>query len=72
VVPGNANLNATLYSSLENELAGYVAEGKRVNASFNAVYNKGNVSVRPDAFVVRYQVDGGKWVTRPFNNLPGG
>jgi hypothetical protein len=59
VVPGNANLNSSAYKAFENELAGYVSEGKRVNASFNAVYNRSNTSVRPDAFVVRYRVGNG-------------
>jgi hypothetical protein len=72
VVPGNANLNSSAYKAFENQLSGYVAEGRRVNASFNAVYNRGNTSVRPDAFVVRYRVGNGGWEQRRFINRPGG
>jgi len=72
VVPGNGNLNAGAYRAIENRLAGYVSNGKQVNASFRAIYSSSNVTSRPDAFIVRYQVDGGKWIRQGFKNKPGG
>ena len=72
VVPGNGELNGGRYRALENELAGYVADGSRVNATFKAVYNRANTTTRPDAFIVQYQVDRGEWVAQRFNNRPGG
>lgn len=72
VSPGNRSLNSSEYKTFENRLAAEVAAGKKVEADFTRVFNPGNTSSRPDAYVVRYRIDGGKLLVSEFLNQPGG
>lgn len=66
VLPGNgkpiddglANLNQGEYSKMERSLRGALKDGKDVEVELTPVYNTGNVSTRPDRFVVNTYVDG--------------
>lgn len=72
VSPGNAKLNSGPYRNLENELAGYLRDGRKVQASFVRIFDKGNTSARPDEYRVLFQVDDQPVQYRDFRNQPGG
>lgn len=70
VVPGNgkpigdglANLNQGQYGQFERTLRELAADPDRtVEMRVEMRYNDGNNSNRPDEFVARYRVDGGRW-----------
>ena len=69
---GVPNLNGGAYKVLENTLRDLHNAGNRVNARFEAVFNPGNLTQRPDAFTVIYDVNNGMPVERYFINQPGG
>jgi len=46
--------------------------GNTVTADFQAHFNEGKLTQRPDAFIVKYSVNDGPTITRHFRNQPGG
>lgn len=75
VVPGNSALNRTSYAKIERKIQALINEnpGRRVVGRFEAVYNRGSLTNRPDSFRVRVSVSGKPRinVTLP-NRAPGG
>ena len=65
VLPGNGILNNGDYAELEKTIRGLHDSGVDVQVLFQPVYNLGNVSPRPDSFIVRYREEGGRWITPP-------
>ncbi|WP_426342968.1 DNA/RNA non-specific endonuclease [Pseudoduganella sp. S-14] len=70
--PNTPNLNGGAYKRLENQLRNMDKAGDKVHANFEAVYNEGNLTHRPEGFRVTYQVNGGIPIERNFINQPGG
>ena len=70
--PGVPNLNGGAYKQLENTLRKLDNGGNKVYANFEAIFNDGNLTRRPDAFQVTYSVNGGMPRVRLFLNQPGG
>lgn len=66
LVPQNRNLNRSLYRKLEIELANAALDGKRVEVDVELKYT--GATARPDSFVVRYTIDGGREIERIFTN----
>lgn len=70
--PGVPNLNGGAYKQLENTLRNLSNRGNTVNANFESIFNETNLTRRPDAFRVTYNVNGGMPRVRSFLNQPGG
>lgn len=70
--PDTPNLNGGAYKKLENYLRNESNAGNKVWANFEAVYNEGNLTHRPDGFKVTFKVNDGPARTRDFLNQPGG
>jgi hypothetical protein len=70
LVPMDANLNMGAWRSMEAGWASELEAGNGVAVQVQPIYT--GTSLRPDAFGVIYQVNGGRPVTRFFNNKPGG
>ena len=70
--PGVPNLNGGAYKQLENSLRKLHNEGNSVYSNFEAIFNDGNLTQRPDSFRVTYSVNGGMPRVRTFVNQPGG
>jgi hypothetical protein len=71
--PGVPNLNGGSYKQLENDIRELAkVPGNTVTADFQAHFNEGNLTQRPDAFIVKYSVNDGPTITRHFRNQPGG
>lgn len=68
IVPGDRTLNNSDYKSFENELRSYHDNGATVDVRFEAVYNLGNSSPRPDGFLVEFTLDGGSKSRERFKN----
>ena len=68
-VPMDSNLNRGEWKRMENKWDDALKEGKKVEVDINPIY-EGN-SKRPEAFSVKYWVDGKK-KTAFFENKPGG
>jgi DNA/RNA non-specific endonuclease len=66
----NRNVNRGEYRQLENDWAQLLAGGHTVRVEWDFKYT--GDSQRPDGFTVRYRVDGGEPIVRPFRNSPGG
>ena len=65
VFPGNGILNNGAYGELEDQTRGLHDTGVNVQVLFQPIYNPGNISPRPDSFIVRYREVGGEWITPP-------
>lgn len=79
VVPGNGkpladgtkNLNTGAYATFERQ----IRQIKQANPDLEirmrveAVYDAGNHSARPDAFVASYRAEGGRWIEYEFANI---
>ena len=75
VVPGNKTLNVTGYLKLERQIKTLIADNpnRRVLGQFEAVYNRGNVSNRPDSFRISVTMSGRQRIkVRLYNEAPGG
>ncbi len=80
VVPGNGvpanglkNLNQGKYARWESRVKNLAQNpGNTVDVRVEPVYNRANLTARPDAFKASYRVNGGGWVTEVFRNRPGG
>jgi hypothetical protein len=72
VSPGNGSLNLREYKTFENYLKGHLEAGSTVDASFNRVFYPGNLSSRPNEYVIQYSIDSGPTRTRTFINEAGG
>jgi DNA/RNA non-specific endonuclease len=66
----NGNFNMGAFRQMEDKLAEALKAGKEVNVKIDVVHLDGNT--RPDAFRVRYQIDGGKPIVKDFENAAGG
>jgi len=71
--PDLSNLNQGAYKRVEAKLLALAkVPGNNVEAEFKAVFAPGNLSQRPDEFVVTYRVNGGKAHNHRLTNQPGG
>lgn len=68
-VPMNSNLNRGSWKKMENKWDGALKNGKKIEVDIKPIY-KGD-SKRPEAFSVKYWIDGKK-KTAFFENKPGG
>lgn len=66
----DGNFNKGEFKKLENTFAEALKDGKKVDVKIDVVHSTD--SLRPDQFVVKYQIDGGRPVNVEFDNLPGG
>jgi DNA/RNA non-specific endonuclease len=66
----NGNFNMGAFRDLERTLADAVASGKKVEVKIDVVHS--GDSLRPDQFVVKYQIDAGRPVSVEFDNVVGG
>lgn len=70
MVPMNGNFNMGAWKVMENKLAAAASAGKKVEVKIEVQY--GAAGGRPDGFLVRYAIDGGREVIKAFKNNPGG
>jgi filamentous hemagglutinin len=70
LVPMNGNFNKGAFRDMERMLADAVTAGKKVEVKIEIQY--GSSGGRPDGFLARYIIDGGREVIKAFKNNPGG
>jgi filamentous hemagglutinin len=66
----NGNFNKGAFKKLENMLADAVASGKKVHVKIDVVHT--GDKMRPDQFVIKYQIENEAPMRKIFDNSPGG
>lgn len=79
VVPGNGkplpdgtkNLNTGAYATFERQIRQIKQANPdlKIEMRVEALYDAGNTTSRPDAFVASYRAEGGKWIEYEFDNI---
>lgn len=79
VVPGNGkplpdgtkNLNTGAYATFERQIRQIkqAHPDLKIQMRVEALYDAGNTTSRPDAFIASYRAEGGKWIEYEFDNI---